>query len=136
MLRWSRASAVDVLGSYFRDEALIMPAFSTGPTVWGVSPESPGTGIAGVLYALRHLVKTGRPVVGSGAFTDALAAALTAAGGRIRCNALVTGLIVDRTVKGVRLADGTEITAPVVVAACDPAVVASQWLDAPPSRGR
>ena len=134
LLRWSRSSAAAVLGSYFSDEALIMPAFSTGPTVWGVSPEAPGTGLAGVLYALRHLVKTGRPVGGSGTFTDALASALVAAGGRVRCGALVTELIVDSAVRGVRLVDGEEITAPAVVAACDPAVVSSQWLNAPPSR--
>lgn len=129
MLRWGRASAVEVLGSYFDDEALVMPAVSTGPTVWGVPPTTPGTGMAAALYALRHSVRTGRPVGGSGALTDALAAAFVSAGGRVRCGAMVSGLVVDRAVRGVRLADGAEIAAPVVVAACDPAVVASQWLE-------
>ena len=143
LLRWSRASAVDVLGSYFDDEALIMPAVSTGPTVWGASPEAPGTGMTAAIYALRHLVKAGRPVGGSGALTDALAAAFASFGGRVLCDAFVTGLLTDRgaggrraagPVRGVRLADGAEITAGVVVAACDPAVVASQWLPAPGGR--
>lgn len=133
LLRWSKASASQVLRSYFDDEALIMPAVATGPTVWGVSPDMAGTGMAGALYALRHLVKTGRPVGGSGALTDALAAAFTAFGGRVRCNAPVNQLLISRKrVRGVRLIDGSEITAPVVVAACDPAVVASQWLPHPP----
>ena len=142
LLRWSRASATDVLGSYFDDEALIMPAMANGPTVWGVSPDAAGTGMAGALYALRHLVKTGRPVGGSGALTDALAAAFTAAGGRLRCNAAVDGLLLDAgkarrvpRIRGVRLAGGDEITARLVVTACDPAVVASQWLQVP-SPGR
>ena len=66
---------------------------------------------------------------GSGALTGALAAAFVSAGGRVQCNAMVAGLVVDRRVRGVRLADGAEIAAPVVVAACDPAVAASQWLN-------
>ena len=73
LLQWSRASALDVLRSYFDDEALVMPAISNGPTVWGAPPDAPGTGMAGVLYAMRHMVKTGRPVGGSGALPGALA---------------------------------------------------------------
>lgn len=135
LLRWSRASATDVLGSYFDDESMIMPAIATGPTVWGVSPDMAGTGMAGALYALRHLVKTGRPVGGSGALTDALAGAFEAFGGRIRCDAPVAHLLGSgRRVRGVRLIDGTEITSSIVVAACDPAMVASQWIPEP--RGR
>lgn len=135
LLRWSRASAMDVLGSYFDDEALIMPAISNGPTVWGAPAHLPGTGLAGSLYAMRHIVRTGRPVGGSGALTDALAASFKAAGGRVICGTAVDRLLGSgRVARGVRLADGTEITAGAVVAACDPALVASQWLDEP--RGR
>ena len=135
LLQWSRASALDVLQSYFDDEALIMPGVSNGPSIWGVPPDAPGTGLAGSLYAMRHMVKTGRPVGGSGALTDALAASFVAAGGRLRCGTEVSGLLGDgRGVAGVRLADGTEITAEAVVSACDPAVVASQWLPDPGRR--
>ena len=135
LMRWSRASALDVLRSYFDDEALIMPGISNGPTVWGAPPDAPGTGLAGSLYAMRHMVKTGRPVGGSGALTDALAASFQAAGGRLSCGTPVDGLLGhSRGVTGVRLADGTEITARAVVSACDPAVVASQWLPDPESR--
>ena len=135
LLKWSRASALDVLASYFDDEALIMPAVSSGPTVWGAAPDRPGTGLAGSLYALRHMVKTGRPAGGSGALTDALAASLTSAGGHLSCGTPVAGLLGDgRGVRGVRLADGTEISAAAVVTACDPASVASQWLDDPGGR--
>ena len=135
LLKWSRASALDVLRSYFDDEALVMPGISNGPTVWGAPPDRPGTGLAGALYAMRHMVKSGRPVGGSGALTDALAASFTAAGGRLSCGTAVSGLLEDgRWVRGVRLADGTEISAAAVVTACDPASVASQWLSEPAGR--
>ena len=135
LLQWSRASAFDVLRSYFDDEALVMPAISNGPTVWGAPPDAPGTGLAGALYAMRHMVRTGRPVGGSGAFTDALAASFTAAGGRLRCGIAVTGLLENaQGVRGVRLADGAEVSAAAVVTAFDPASVASQWLSAPSGR--
>ena len=136
LLQWSRASALDVLRSYFDDEALVMPGISNGPTVWGAPPDAPGTGLAGALYAMRHMVKTGRPVGGSGALTDALAASFRAAGGRLLCGTPVAGLVGDgRGVRGVRLSDGTEIAATAVVPTCDPAPVATQWLTEP-SGGR
>ena len=135
LLQWSRASALDVLRAYFDDEALVMPGISNGPTVWGAPPDAPGTGMAGALYAMRHMVKTGRPVGGSGALTEALAASFAAAGGDLRCGTAVTGLLADgRGVRGVRLADGTEVAAAAVVTACDPVVVASQWLAEPAGR--
>ncbi len=135
LLQWSRASALDVLSSYFDDEALVMPAISNGPTVWGASPDVAGTGLAGAAYAMRHMVKTGRPVGGSGAFTDALAASFTAAGGHLRCGTAVEGLLNRAgTVGGVRLADGREITAGAVVTALDPTAVASHWLGEPGDR--
>ena len=132
LLQWSRASALDVMRSYFDDEALIMPAMSNGPTIWGAPPDGPGTGMAGMLYAMRHMVRTGRPVGGSGALTDALAASFVAAGGHLSCGTPVAGLLGDgRGVRGVRLADGTEVAAGAVVATCDPVPVASNWLAEP-----
>ena len=132
LLQWSRASALDVLRSYFDDEALVMPGISNGPSIWGAPPDAAGTGLAGAFYAMRHMVKTGRPVGGSGALTDALAESFQAAGGRLSCGTPVTGLLGDgRGVTGVRLADGTEVSAKAVISACDPTVVASQWLPDP-----
>ena len=137
LARWSRASALDVLRSFFDDDALVMPAMSTGPTVWGVPPDAKGTGLAASLYALRHLVKTGRPVGGSGALTDAVASSFAAAGGRLRCGTAATGFIWDEkgdAVRGIRLADGAEITADAVVVASDSRPVALDWMGA--VRGR
>lgn len=124
--RWSRASAVAVLSQYFDDEAMMMPAISTGPTVWGIPPDSPGSGLAAAGAAMRHLVPTGRPYGGSGALSDALSRAFQAAGGRIHCGVAVTELVGSRgAVAGVRLADGSEISATTVVTAFDPRVVAT-----------
>lgn len=137
LLRWSRSSVSDILGSYFPDWQLIMPAVSSGPTVWGVPPDRPGTGLAAAIYASRHLIKTGRPVGGSGGLTDAIAASHGAAGGGIKCDTRVERLVVERnTVTGVRLVDGTELHADVVVAAYDPHRVLLDWLDEVPPRAR
>ena len=135
VLEWSRMSVADILGSYFGDAwQLIMPAVSQGPTVWGLPPETPGTGMAALGYATRHLVKTGRPIGGSGALTDAVAASFTAAGGTVRCNARVEHLITnDGRVSGVRLDDGAQLRADTVVAACDPQRVFNDWVDEAPA---
>ncbi|MDH3292967.1 MAG: NAD(P)/FAD-dependent oxidoreductase [Acidimicrobiia bacterium] len=137
LLRWSKMSVLDVLGQYFDDWRLIMPAVTIGPTVWGVPPSSPGTGLAALGYAVRHLAKTGRPAGGSGRLTDAVAASFTAAGGRIVTGAQVDRILLsDGGVTGVRLEDGTEHRARAVVAACDPKRVMADWLDTVPTRAQ
>ncbi len=138
LLDWSRRSMTAVLAQYFDDWHVTMPAVSTGPTVWGVHPDTPGTGLAAAAYATRHLIKTGRPAGGSGALTDAVRASFEAAGGTVRCGAHVRELVVDDgVVVGVTLADETTLRAPVVVAACDPARVFIDWIDdAPPAARR
>jgi phytoene dehydrogenase-like protein len=45
-------------------------------------------------------------------------------------------VVADGAVRGVRLADGSEFTAPAVVAACDPQRVFVDWLDGVPPRAR
>ncbi|MEM9465801.1 MAG: NAD(P)/FAD-dependent oxidoreductase [Actinomycetota bacterium] len=130
VLRLGRRSAVDVLRRYFDDEDLIVPALITGPVVWGVDPQTPGTGLAALGYATKHLVPVGRPVGGSGALTDALRRAAEEAGARFEVDTRVDALLCrgDRVV-GVRTTDGDEHTADRVVAAVDPSVVLVDWLD-------
>ncbi len=135
--RWARRSAADVLRSYFRDDALLGPAAVTGPMVWGVSPERPGTGLGALSYALRHVGRVGRPRGGSGAVPDALRSAFVASGGLLRTSSPVAAILCDRSrVRGVRLTGGTEIPAPVVVSACDPAATFVSWLTDPPESAR
>ncbi len=137
LLRWSRMSMADVMAQYFDDWHLTMPGVSSGPSVWGVPPTTPGTGMAAAIYATRHLIRTGRPVGGSGALTDAVRASFEAAGGEVRCDSTVDRLLVrDGAAVGVRLTDGTQLLADRVVAACDPRFVFVDWLDSVPSAAR
>ncbi len=63
----------------------------------------------------------GRPVGGSGAVPASILAAFAAAGGTLRTNARVAGILCEGDhVRGVELADGEVIEAPLVVSACDP----------------
>lgn len=137
LLRLSRRSAADVLGDYFTSDALLGPVSTTGPAVWGLPPQAPGTGLGALGYALRHLTQVGRPVGGSGALTDALARALTAHGGTIRTGARVAAITCDGgRANGVRLEDGTRIAADVVVSASDPRRTLLELLHAPPAAAR
>lgn len=137
LLDWSRRSAEDVFARYFDDWHVTMPVVSTGPTVWGAHPSWPGTGLAAAAFATRHLIKTGRPVGGSGALTDAIAASFVAAGGEVRTDSRVAQLLVnDGQVGGVELTDGTVIEASAVVAACDPHRVFVDWVGEVPAGAR
>lgn len=134
--RWSRSSVDEVLATYFDDWHLTMPSINTGPTVWGVHPGTPGTGLAAVSYATRHIVRGGRPEGGSGALTDAVRASFEAAGGRTMTDSLVERVLVDDGgVAGVVTAGGDVLRASDVVAACDPRTVFLDWLggDMPPA---
>jgi len=134
LLQWSRASARSVLESYFDDWHQWMPAIATGPTVWGVPPEMPGTGLAAAGYATRHTVRMGRPVGGSGALVNAIEASLRAAGGEVVLGHRVTSLRLDGSrVTGVLLDDGRCIEGDTIVAACDPQRVFTEWIDDVPA---
>ncbi len=134
LLDWSRRSVDDVFSDYFDDWHVTMPAVSTGPTVWGVPPSAAGTGLAAISYASRHIIRSGRPMGGSGALTQATRVSFEQAGGRVRCDARVDRLLIrDGRTVGVRLDDGTELTSSVVVAACDPHRVFVDWIDEAPA---
>ena len=134
LLRWSRRSAADVLRSFFVSDALLGPAAVMGPMVWGVSPELPGTGLGALTYAIRHVGTLGRPVGGSGMVPTTLRRAFEQHGGHVRTSARVTAITCEgERVRGIALDDGTEITADVVVSACNPHDTFLAWLsDAPP----
>ncbi len=134
MLRWSRRSAADVMRSFFDHDALRGPGLVTGPMVWGVSPELPGTGLGALSYAMRHAGRVGRPVGGSGALTEALAAAVVRGGGKVHRGAAATTIRCDRSgVTSVTLADGSSMSTSIVVSACDPQRTFVSWLRDPPA---
>lgn len=132
LLRLSRSSAADVLRGYFSSEALLGPVSLTGPAVWGLTPQTPGTGLGALGYLLQHLAPRARPVGGSGALTDAIAGVLLRAGGTVRTGARVSGVrTVDGRVAGVTLEDGSRLDAPIVVSAIDPRTLLVDLLDRP-----
>ena len=134
MLRWSRLTAADVLRSFFSLEVLMGPAVTTGPAVWGLSPFTPHTGLGALTYAMKHAGRVGRPVGGSGSVPASIRSAFTEAGGTLRTDTRVTGILCEGDhVRGVELADGTVIEAPLVVSACDPRETFVQWLRGAPA---
>ena len=135
ILRWSRRSAADVLRSYFRHDALSGTAAVSGPMVWGISPEHPRSGLGALTHAMRHVATVGRPVGGSGMVPTAISRAFEHHGGTLRVGSAVDTILCDGdAVRGVALGDGVEITAPIVVSACDPHRTFLEWLrDPPPS---
>ncbi|MDX1448437.1 MAG: NAD(P)/FAD-dependent oxidoreductase, partial [Acidimicrobiia bacterium] len=130
MLQWNRMSAEQVLRQYLSDEAVMATILSTAPTVWGLAPDTPGTGLAAINFAMRHRIQPGRPVGGSGAFPDSVRRAFEVAGGSVVTDRPVEALLVERGwVRGVRTVGGDVIQAETVVAAVDPYRVFVEWLD-------
>lgn len=134
VLAWSRRSAGAVLRSFFTSEELLGPALAAGPAVWGCGPDMPGTGLGALAWALKHVAPVGRPIGGSGALTDAIAAAVVAAGAEVRTAATVAGILCDDAVRAVELASGEVIETPRVVVASDPRQALVRFLRNPPPR--
>src|SRR5690606_27922399 len=137
ILKWSRMTVGEVLRSFFSDEGLLGPAMALGPAVWGVSPDTPGTGLGALAMANKHVARTARPVGGSGALTDALGKAIRAAGGAVMTSAKVAAITCEGdTVRGAELINGTVIEARLVIVACDPRDAFVRYLGSPPASAR
>ena len=137
LLAWSRRSAADVLRSHVDHESIRGTAAVTGPMVWGISPEFDGSGLGALTHAMRHVGTLGRPIGGSGALTEAIRAAYEAAGGVLRTSVRVTEIRCSGgRVSGVALDDGSFVSAPVVVSACNPHDTFLRWLTNPPPDAR
>jgi phytoene dehydrogenase-like protein len=134
LLRWARMSLLDVLSGFGFPPWLIAAAATNGPAVWGLPPDAPGTGLAALGFAARHLVGVGRPEGGSGALPAALARCVRAHGGQVVTGARAAGVTVsDGRVRSVRLADARHIAADVVINATDPRTLLVDWLDGVPA---
>src|SRR3954451_19406200 len=137
LLSWSRHSAADIMRRFFSAEAVRAPAMVTGPMVWGVSPELAGTGLGALTYAMRHVARVGRPVGGSGMVPKSLRRAFEAAGGTLLLNTKVARLTCEGdSIRGMVCTDGTEVTASIVVSACNPHDTFLAWLKDPPPQAR
>jgi phytoene dehydrogenase-like protein len=118
-------AVADLVQEVFEDEAVRGPIATRG--VWYTAMGAWATGTAQVLLndsAGNDGGVAGQSVFaigGTDALADALEAAARAARVQIRTDAEVTAIRTSGSkVVGVALADGTELDAPLVVAACDP----------------
>jgi phytoene dehydrogenase-like protein len=118
LLRMPPLTLSDWLGEWFESE-LLKVALAL-PAIRGcrIGPRSPG----GTANLLLGGAAAGAGVEGDGtSLVEALASACERHGVEIRSGAPVTEILVDGgAVRGVRLDGGTELTAPVVAASCDP----------------
>lgn len=130
-------SVSDVLDRYLPDKdkhgALRgMLAFLAVNTTYR-GPETPGSAAAlayGLAVPDENAVLMKKLVGGIGALTEHLHALLTAAGGELRLRSSVDRISVENgRITGVRLADGTEVTAPVVVSAIAPDTTVTKLVD-------
>jgi phytoene dehydrogenase-like protein len=88
-----------------------------------------GTAWVLIYFGLIHRSGVGRFQGGTGALTDALAACFAAAGGQLRCGAVVDRLAVrGGKVVGAHLDTGEQITAGRVITTNNVKVTLSQWL--------
>jgi len=134
MIRYSRMSAVGVMREYFDDESVYGPALATGPVVWGLSPDTPGTGLGALTYAMKHVAHVGRPVGGSGALPAALRASFEAAGGTLMLESPVASIdCMGDSVGSVTTVDGRVFTTRFAISAADPQRTFVRWLRNPPS---
>lgn len=112
------ASGAEIIEERFRHPAVInaLAGASFGAPIW-----DPGSAMFLAYWAWFHRFGAGRVIGGTGQLPAALRRCLEAAGGTVRTGARVHDILVDggRAV-GVRLSDGEELGARVVVAACDP----------------
>jgi phytoene dehydrogenase-like protein len=118
LLRVAPMCAADWLEEHFEDP--LLRAALAGPGIAGafLGPRAPGS--AASLLAVE-CVRGPELRGGPAALALALRKAFEAAGGQIRLEAEVARILVDRgAVRGVRLLDGQDLEARVVVASCDP----------------
>jgi phytoene dehydrogenase-like protein len=119
MVSMALSSVTEVVAERFEHQtvrdALHATCGSTVPNSQG------GSGIAFLWLATMHRHACARPVGGVQAIPDALERRLLAKGGRVLTGTPVSQILTTNgTAYGVRLVDGRELLAPVVVAACDP----------------
>lgn len=134
LTRLLTGSIADLLDQYFDSDALRGILSVSGVIGMWAGPRSPGTGYVTLHH---HIGSTdgqagawGFPRGGMGAVAAALADAARSFGAQIRTAAPVAGIMTESgRVTGVRLGDGQEVQAPVVVATVHPRVSFLQLID-------
>ena len=124
LLRWMPMAVGDLVGEWFSTD--LLQAAIAARAIFGTAagPWSAGTGAVLLWNAATDPVPGGSTVTvkgGPGALAQALAEAATEAGATIRVNAQVAQVLIrDERATGVRLSDGSEISADAVISNADP----------------
>lgn len=123
------SSIETICEEYFtRDEVKVpLATYSLGSfsPIWET-----GSGLHLALLAGLHEWGVRHPVGGTGAFTQALAACVTAHGGEVLVNAKAEEIVIQGgRARGVRLVDGREFHAADVIGAVDPITLLTKLLD-------
>ena len=122
-------SPLQLINGFEREEIKAYWAMNTVTGTFQDIEESLNTGIF-LYFALLHLYPMQRPVGGSGAFPEALAACIRAAGGEVRASSPVKRVVVrNGKTAGVILQNGEEIQAREVVASIDPTSLFTRLMD-------
>jgi all-trans-retinol 13,14-reductase len=110
---WGRSSA-DVVNGLIGDPRLRAVLFAQRGDYGGMDPENTSFGILATVMS-HYLNGAFYPVGGAGAFAKALVPVIEQAGGSLRLNARVRALHIENgAATGVRLDDGTLLSAPVI----------------------
>jgi phytoene dehydrogenase-like protein len=128
-------SIMDILDRFFESDQVKTVMALNGLIGTWAGPYEPGTGYVMAHHSIGevgdgHLGAWATPIGGMGAVSEALAASARSFGAEIRCEAPVERILtVGGRVRGVTLGDGTEVTAPVVVAATHPQITFLRQLE-------
>jgi phytoene dehydrogenase-like protein len=124
LLRWGPMAVADLVAEWFETDLLQAAIAARAIHGAAMGPWSAGTGAVLLLAAAVDRMPGGSSVSavgGPGAVTRAMAEAAREAGAEIRTGADVAAILIkDGAATGVRLTDGTEITAATVVSSADP----------------
>jgi len=124
LLRWGPMAVADLVAEWFETDLLQGSVASRGIFGTFMGPWSAGSGAVLLLNAASDPAPGGSSVSaigGPGSVTAAMAQAAIEAGAEIRTGADVERVLIkDGSVRGVALADGTELSAEAVVSAVDP----------------
>jgi len=113
------ATSDQVACEWFEHPATI--AYLTGIAAGAGPVDQDGNAAAYTMISMLHRIGTGKPIGSLQSLSNALAASVEAAGGRIEVSASVAEILVEgNATKGVRLDNGRVITSRVVIASCDP----------------
>ena len=148
LMRWAKRTTADVVASFTRNQDLI----GLLTAQWGDYGLPPGQSSFGLhaIVANHYLEGASYPVGGASRIAEAMAPVIEQSGGKILVNAEVAEVLLEhKTAIGVRMVDGRELRAPVVVSDAgarntferflpgddgNPPKVADRILHIPPSR--